>query len=113
MVMEDSVAQGSGEIKYHKLFAHVVCTKVHFLSFVLQSWGFPGDSVEKNLPTVQEMQVQYPGWEDPLEEGITTHSSILDWRIPWTEEPAGLQSQGCKESDTTEVTECIRTTVLR
>ena len=46
----------------------------------------------KNLPTVQEMQVQSLGWEDPLEEGMPTHSSILAWRIPWTEEPSGLQS---------------------
>ena len=38
------------------------------------------------------MPVQSPGWEDPLEEGMATHSSILAWRIPWTEEPDGLQS---------------------
>ena len=42
-----------------------------------------------------------PGWEDPLEEGVATHSSILGWRIPWTEEAGGLQSLG---SQTTEVT---------
>ena len=40
------------------------------------------------------MQVQSLGWEAPLEEGMTTHSSILAWRIPWTEEPGGLQSIG-------------------
>ena len=40
------------------------------------------------------MSVQSPGWEDPLEEGVATHSSILAWRIPWTEEPDGLQSMG-------------------
>ena len=45
----------------------------------------------KNLPAMQETQVQSPGWEDPLEKGIATHSSILVWRIPWTEEPGGLQ----------------------
>ena len=43
-----------------------------------------------------------PGSEDPLEEGMATHASILAWRIPWTEEPGGLQSWGHKESDTTE-----------
>ena len=48
----------------------------------------------KSLPTVQESQVQFLGWEDPLEEGMTTHSSILAWRIPWTEERGGLQSIG-------------------
>ena len=46
----------------------------------------------KNLPVTQETQVQYLGWEDPLEEGMATHSSILAWRIPRTEEPGGLQS---------------------
>ena len=40
----------------------------------------------KNLPTVQDTQVRFPGWEDPLEKEITTHSSILAWRIPWKEE---------------------------
>ena len=50
------------------------------------------------------MWVQSLGWEDPLEEGIAAHSSILAWRIPWTEEPGRLP-QGCKESDTTEVTQ--------
>ena len=48
----------------------------------------------KNLPTVWETQVQSLSWEDPLEEGIATHSSILAWRVPWTEEPGGLQSMG-------------------
>ena len=50
------------------------------------------------------MCVQSPGLEDPLEESMTTHSSILAWRIPWTEEPDRLQSMGNKESDMTEVT---------
>ena len=40
------------------------------------------------------MWVQFLGWEDPLEEGTETHSSILPWRVPWTEEPGGLQSMG-------------------
>ena len=48
----------------------------------------------KNLPTIQESQVQSLGQEDPLEKGMATHSSILAWRIPWTEEPGGLQSMG-------------------
>ena len=48
----------------------------------------------KNLPAVQETQVQSLGWEDPLEKGMTTHSSILAWRIPRTEEPGGLESTG-------------------
>ena len=48
----------------------------------------------KNLPTVQETWVQFLGWEDPLEKGMATHSSILAWRIPWTEMPSGLKSMG-------------------
>ena len=59
--------------------------------------GFPSGSVVKHLPAVQEMQetwVPSLGWEDPLEKGMATHSSILAWKIPWTEEPGGLQSLG-------------------
>ena len=48
----------------------------------------------KNLPVVQETQVQFLGWEDPLEKEMATHSSILAWKISWTEEPDGLQSRG-------------------
>ena len=51
--------------------------------------SFPGGSVVKNLPTVQEICVQVLGWEFPLEKGMATHSSSLAWRIPWTEEPGG------------------------
>ena len=46
----------------------------------------------KNLPAMQENWVGSPGWEDPLEKGVATHSSIFAWRVPWTEEPDGLQS---------------------
>ena len=48
----------------------------------------------KNLPVVQETQDQSLGWEDPLQKEMATHSSILAWRIPWTEEPGRLQSMG-------------------
>ena len=48
----------------------------------------------KNLPAMQETWVQSLGWGDPLEKGMTTHSSILAWRIPWREERGGLQSVG-------------------
>ena len=47
---------------------------------------------KKNLPLTQETQVQSQGQEDPLEEEMVPHSSILDWKIPWTEEPCGLRS---------------------
>ena len=56
----------------------------------------------KRLPAMWETWVRSLGPEDPLEEKMATHSSILAWRIPWTEELGGLQSTGCKESDTTE-----------
>ena len=46
--------------------------------------------IVKNLPAMQETQVQPLGWEDPLEKGMATHSSVLAWRIPWTEEPGKL-----------------------
>ena len=52
--------------------------------------GLPGGSVVMNLPSEQEMQVQSLGQEDILEKEIATHSSILAWEIPWTEEPGGL-----------------------
>ena len=59
--------------------------------------GLPGGSVVKNPPAIQEMQetwVQSLDQEDPLEEGMATHSGILAWIIPWTEEPGGLQFMG-------------------
>ena len=56
----------------------------------------------KRLPAMWETWVRSLGREDPLEKEMATHSSILAWRIPWTEELGGLQSMGCKESDTTE-----------
>ena len=56
-------------------------------------WGFPGGSVVKN-PAKWETWVRSLGREDPLEEGMATHSSILAWRISWTEKPGGLQSTG-------------------
>ena len=67
--------------------------------------GFPGGSVVKNPSAVQESQemwVHSLGWEDALEEETTTHSSILAWRIPWTEKPGGPQSLGLQKSHATE-----------
>ena len=68
---------------------------------------FPGWLSSKESPAVQETpgkQVQSLGQEGPLEEEMATHSSILAWRIPWTEEPGVLSPWGCKESDMTEET---------
>ena len=64
------------------------------LSYTL---GFPGGSVVTNVPAMQELQVtrvQFLGGEDPLEDGMATHSSILAWRMLWTEEPGRVQSTG-------------------
>ena len=52
----------------------------------------------ENLPTVQGTQVRSLGQEDPLKKRIATHSSILVWKIPWTEEPGGLQSMGLQKA---------------
>ena len=54
----------------------------------------PGAQMVKNLPAMQETQVQPQVWEDPLEKGMATYSSILAWRIPWTEEPRELNGFG-------------------
>ena len=62
---------------------------------IVYHYSLPSDvQMVKNLPAVQETQVQSLGWEDSLEKGTATHSSILAWRIPWTEEPGGPQSMG-------------------
>ena len=60
----------------------------------LLSPGLPGGQLVKNPPAMQETWVQPLGQEDPLEKGTATHSSILPWRIPWTEKPGGLQATG-------------------
>ena len=65
---------------------------------------FLGGSVVKNLPAMQETRVRSLSQEDPLEKGMVTHSSILAWRIPWTEEPGGYTSWGHEELDAIEVT---------
>ena len=58
------------------------------------SWASLMAQLVKNMPAKWETWVWPLGWEDPLEEGMTNHSSILAWRIPWTEQPGGLQSMG-------------------
>ena len=64
-------------------------------------WGSLVAQVVKNLPAVQETQVQSLGQEDPREKGMAIHSSILAWKILWTEEPCGPQPMGSEESDMT------------
>ena len=66
---------------------------IHQASLIAQS--------VENLPAIQETRVWFQGWEDPLEKEMATHSSILAWRIPWTEEPGGLQPTGSQELNMT------------
>ena len=66
------------------------------------SWTSLVPHMVKNSPVVRETWVQSLGWEGLLEKEMTTHSSILAWRIPWTEEPGSLQFMGHKKLDTTE-----------
>ena len=70
---------------------------------------FPVAQMIKNLPAMQETQVRSLGLEDPLEKGMAVHSSILAWRIPWTEEPGGLQSVGLQRIRHNWVTNTITT----
>ena len=69
---------------------------------VLHVWASLVAQTLKNPPAMWETWVQSLGWEALLEEGMANHSSILAWRIPWTEEPGGLWSVGRKEADMTE-----------
>ena len=61
---------------------------------LFKSLGFPSSSAVKNPPAIQELRVQSLGQENHLEKEMATHSSILAWEIPWTEEPGGLQTMG-------------------
>ena len=69
------------------------------LGYPLQySWASLVAQMVKNPPAMRETWVQSLGWEDPLEEGMATHSSILAWRIQWSKEPGGLQSIGLQRA---------------
>ena len=75
----------------------IVCIPDFELHKSYMNMGFPWVAqMVKNLPVMRESQVQSLGWEDPLEAGMATHSSIPAWRIPWTEEPGRLQSMGLR-----------------
>ena len=74
--------------------------KTPYLWSSLGVWASLVAQTVKNLFAMQEIQVQSLGWEDPLEKVMTTHSSILAWRIPWTKEPGGLQTIGLQRVGT-------------
>ena len=71
-----------------------LCHVKFYIMKTTESLGFPGGSDDKASACKQETQVRSLGREDPLEKEIATHSSTLAWKIPWTEEPGGLQSMG-------------------
>ena len=75
-----------------KLSSEILFGIVELLRLVKGGQGFPGESAVKNRLAMQESRVRSLAWEDPLEEGMATHSSILAWRFSWTEDPHGLQS---------------------
>ena len=78
---------------YHLEFGNSQCYIFDSISFnasLVAQWV-------KNLPAVQETRDQSLGWKDPLEKEMATHSSILAWKISWTEEPGGLQSMGSQK----------------
>ena len=78
-----TVYLNTGVIRERKIFHHMY-----------SMWDFPGGSVVKNSPAMQEIRVWSLSQEDPLEKGMATHSSILAWEMLWTEEPGRLQSVG-------------------
>ena len=69
---------------YIKLRSHPIYNNVYSMNFSTFTQGFPVAQLVKNLPPIRETWVRSLGWEDPLEKGKATHSSILAWRIPWT-----------------------------
>ena len=78
-------------------------THVHMVlgpAFYVSHNASPVAQTVKNPPAMLETWVRSPGWEDPLEKGKVTHSSILAWKIPWTKKPGGLQSLGVTKSQT-------------
>ena len=79
-------------------------------------WAVLVAQTVKRLPTMREIRFQSLGGEDPLEKAMATHSSILAWEIPWTEEPGGLQSLGCqrvrRELATEEQVNCSTKTLI-
>ena len=83
----------------------LACHNMHLLiCLITAKWASLVAQMVKNLPAVQETQVQTLDQEDPLEKGMATHSSILAWRSPWTEEPGGLQPMGLQTVGHNQVT---------
>ena len=92
-----------GEMEGGRLphLTHIPLNHLSFWQGVWASWASPVAQLVKNPPAILETWVQSLGQEDPLKKEMANCSSILAWRIPWTEEPGGLQSTGLQDSDTT------------
>ena len=91
----DSVIHRAVSIPFYILSPYRLLKHIELFCVVIQLYvGFPGGSLLNTLPALWEIRVRFLGQENPLEEGMATHSSLLAWRIPWTEEPCGLQSMG-------------------
>ena len=73
---------------------YLILLKILLCIYVVLLWTFLVAQTVRTLPAMQEAWVRSLGWEDLLEKEMATHSSILAWKIPWTEEPVGLQSMG-------------------
>ena len=92
---------GGDLISFHFMFQAEFCRsgrqgRASCAGYLLGRLPRVAQKTVKNLPTMEETRVQSMGQEDPLEKGMATHSSILAWRIPWTEEPGRLPSMGCQ-----------------
>ena len=82
------------DFRISTLLSYVLLTSEGFIHVYTCDWTSLVAQMVKCLPAMQETQVRSLGWEDPLEKEMATHSSTLAWRIPWTEEPGGLQYMG-------------------
>ena len=96
LILEDNGAMLSENQKIISLNLILDPAKViiNYKETIVAYSGFPGSSVVENMPAMQETWVLSLVWEDSLEEKMATHSSILAYEVPWTEEPGGLQSTG-------------------
>ena len=101
--IEKLTTQNSHSIKIEWLSLHaVIHTKMHFSVYSHESWTSLVVQMVKNLPAMQEAWVRSLGWDDPLKKGMAIHSSILAWKIPWTEKCEGYSPWDRKKSNTTE-----------
>ena len=97
--------------KYFQQLFWKTCQVTSTFTDISVNIDFPGGTVVRNPPAMQEILEAWVwslGWEDPLEEEMATHSSIFAWKIPWTEEPGGLQSMGSQSLRHNLVTEHAR-----